>query len=209
MSGKGNGASIFVILLIWALPLFILISSLTFDFNDPSIKWSVGKAVALNVFISSIALVVTWVYLAFKCDYSLANPILLIVPVIMIIGFAIYGLFTSIGIVGIILLLFIPIVGFGLYSFKESVEDWNNRAQRDPALAPRIWGERKPEMICPHCQRKGSVRTKPIDQAKGVSGGKLAASIITAGTTLPFTGLSRHERKTQAHCDNCAATWVF
>ena len=64
-------------------------------------------------------------------------------------------------------------------------------------------------MICPHCQEKGMVRTSPITQKKGVSGGKATAAIFTGGVSLLATGLSRKEAVTQAHCDNCGSTWNF
>lgn len=64
-------------------------------------------------------------------------------------------------------------------------------------------------MICPHCQTKGSVRTKSITQKKGVSGGKATAAIMTGGASMLATGLSRKEPATEAHCSHCGATWRF
>jgi len=64
-------------------------------------------------------------------------------------------------------------------------------------------------MICPHCQTKGKVRTKMITQKVGVSGAKATGAILTGGVSLLATGLSQKENKTQAHCDNCGATWTF
>lgn len=64
-------------------------------------------------------------------------------------------------------------------------------------------------MVCPHCQQQGSIRTKVIEQKKGVSGGKATAAVLTGGLSLLAIGLSRKEGATQAHCDNCKNTWFF
>jgi hypothetical protein len=64
-------------------------------------------------------------------------------------------------------------------------------------------------LVCSHCQEKGYVRTKTVDQKKGISGGKATAAVLTAGVSTLFAGLSRHEVNTQAHCNNCHSTWVF
>ena len=65
------------------------------------------------------------------------------------------------------------------------------------------------EMMCPHCQTKGKIRTKHINHKKGVSGGKATAAVLTGGLSLIAVGLSRKEEVTQAHCDNCKNTWLF
>jgi ribosomal protein S27AE len=70
-------------------------------------------------------------------------------------------------------------------------------------------GVSRPEMICPHCQTKGLVFTKPILKKTGVSGGKATAAVLTGGVSLLATGLSRKEAVTQAHCGKCGATWSF
>jgi hypothetical protein len=70
------------------------------------------------------------------------------------------------------------------------------------------YGQLNKAMICPHCQLKG-VRTKHIEQKKGISGAKATATILTGGLLLPVVGLSRKEGATQAHCDNCNNTWIF
>lgn len=64
-------------------------------------------------------------------------------------------------------------------------------------------------MTCPHCQTRGSVRTKSITQKKGISGGKATAAILTGGVSMLATGLSRKEPGTEAHCSHCGATWRF
>lgn len=70
-------------------------------------------------------------------------------------------------------------------------------------------GPRNPAFVCPHCHATGAVRTKPVTQKKGVSGGKATAALLTGGTSLLVTGLSRKESLTQALCQNCGSTWIF
>ena len=70
-------------------------------------------------------------------------------------------------------------------------------------------GPLRPEMICPHCQVKGKVHTQLVKHKKGISGGKAAGAILTGGLSILATGLSRKEKCTQAHCDNCGSTWEF
>jgi hypothetical protein len=74
---------------------------------------------------------------------------------------------------------------------------------------PNQYGYVNIPMICPHCHTKASVRTKPITQKKGVSGGKATAAVVTGGLSILAVGLSRKETFTQAHCDNCNSTWLF
>ena len=71
------------------------------------------------------------------------------------------------------------------------------------------WGPVKPALICPHCQTKGQVHTKRLKRKQGVSGGKVMGGLLTGGLSLLGTGLSRKQRVTQAHCDNCGSTWDF
>lgn len=64
-------------------------------------------------------------------------------------------------------------------------------------------------MICPHCNSSGRIRTMPVVNKKGVSGGKATAALLTGGVSLLAVGLSRKEKGTQARCGNCTNTWVF
>ena len=66
-----------------------------------------------------------------------------------------------------------------------------------------------PQLVCPHCQSRGTVRTKRVRQKKGISGGKATAAVLTGGVSLLATGLSRKETQTEAHCSNCGSTWRF
>lgn len=71
------------------------------------------------------------------------------------------------------------------------------------------YGYFAPGMICPHCQKKGQVRTKKVTQKKGISGSKATGAVLTGGISVLATGLSRKEDATKAHCDNCNSNWVF
>lgn len=71
------------------------------------------------------------------------------------------------------------------------------------------YGYISPAMICPHCQTKGQISTKPVKRKKGVSGAKVTGAILTFGVSMLATGLSRKEGLTQAHCGNCNSTWDF
>lgn len=64
-------------------------------------------------------------------------------------------------------------------------------------------------MICPHCHTRGSVRTNPVKQKAGISGGKATAALLTGGLSLLVVGLSRKENKTEARCVTCGNTWFF
>jgi methylaspartate ammonia-lyase len=64
-------------------------------------------------------------------------------------------------------------------------------------------------IVCQHCQTPGRVKTKPIMVKKGISGGKAAGALLTAGVSVIATGLSRKEATTQASCGNCGSTWQF
>jgi predicted negative regulator of RcsB-dependent stress response len=83
------------------------------------------------------------------------------------------------------------------------------QAQRQESAASYKFGQRNPALICPHCQTKGLVRAKAVDEKKGISGGKATGALLTGGLSVLATGLSRKEHLTQAHCDNCGSTWTF
>lgn len=71
------------------------------------------------------------------------------------------------------------------------------------------FGPVNPAMKCPHCETKGSIRTKRVSRAKGVSGGKATAALLTGGVSILAAGLSRREKSTQAYCGNCRNLWDF
>ena len=63
------------------------------------------------------------------------------------------------------------------------------------------------QIVCPHCQTKGHVRTTHGKVKKGISGKKATAAVLTAGTSVAATGLSRKEAATQLKCSNCGMSW--
>jgi ribosomal protein S27AE len=78
-----------------------------------------------------------------------------------------------------------------------------------PQALDARYGPINPVLVCPHCQQRGSVRTKTAKLEKGISGGKATGAILTGGLSAIVTGLSRKEEVTQAHCDYCNSTWQF
>lgn len=70
-------------------------------------------------------------------------------------------------------------------------------------------GTINPALVCPHCQTRGKVRTQAVNEKKGVSGGKATAALLTGGTSMLVTGLSRKEKATKATCGSCNSTWMF
>ena len=64
-------------------------------------------------------------------------------------------------------------------------------------------------MICPHCNTKGSVTTKKVKRKQGISGGKAVAAIFTCGISMIGTGLSRKNTVTEASCTNCNSIWYY
>lgn len=65
------------------------------------------------------------------------------------------------------------------------------------------------QMMCPHCEVRGKVRTKQVKRKVGVSGGKATAAVLTAGVSMLATGLSRKQKVTEASCGNCSTTWTI
>jgi hypothetical protein len=65
------------------------------------------------------------------------------------------------------------------------------------------------QIVCPHCQTRGTVTTRQVMLKKGINGGKATAAILTGGISLFFTGLSLEQETTEATCSNCGATWLF
>ena len=88
-------------------------------------------------------------------------------------------------------------------------DDPQVREELRQSAAEEEWGPLNSQLVCPHCQVRGTVRTKMVREKKGVSGAKATGAVLTAGLSVLATGLSRHETATQAHCDNCTSTWVF
>jgi hypothetical protein len=58
------------------------------------------------------------------------------------------------------------------------------------------YGDTNPNLVCPHCQTKGQVRSKASEE-------------VTSTKVVPVVGNTIKARKkvTQMHCDNCGTTW--
>jgi uncharacterized paraquat-inducible protein A len=83
------------------------------------------------------------------------------------------------------------------------------RAGKEASRMQRAYGPLNPALICPHCQTKGSVRTRQTDVKAGISGGKATAAVLTGGFSLLATGLSRMQHLTAARCGECGSSWTF
>ena len=94
---------------------------------------------------------------------------------------------------------------------RDAYLDQKRRAatQAQAKLRDAQHGPLNMQMVCPHCHKKGSVRTKNVKQKKGISGGKATAAVLTGGVSILATGLSRKEAATEATCDKCGSTWHF
>ena len=64
-----------------------------------------------------------------------------------------------------------------------------------------------PEIVCPHCQSKGTVKTRRVKRKNGISGGKATGALLTGGMSLVATGLSHKATVTNMHCLNCNTRW--
>jgi hypothetical protein len=78
-----------------------------------------------------------------------------------------------------------------------------------PARADPAKLKQDEQIVCPQCQKRGSVRTENVSMKRGISGGKATGAILTGGLSLLATGLSRKENVTEAKCSNCGSVWHF
>lgn len=62
-------------------------------------------------------------------------------------------------------------------------------------------------LVCPHCQERGTVTGRSDIASKGISGGKASGAVLTGGASVLFTGLSKNQRVRRLHCENCNSTW--
>lgn len=83
------------------------------------------------------------------------------------------------------------------------------QAKRTAETEGMLHGPFNSELVCPHCQTKGKVRTQKEVRKAGVSGGKATGALLTGGVSLLATGLSRKEIGTKAFCGNCKSIWFF
>jgi hypothetical protein len=78
-----------------------------------------------------------------------------------------------------------------------------------PAPPPPPLPPINPQIICPHCQTRGRVRTANEIQKMGISGAKATKAILTSGVSLLFVGLARKQATTRATCGHCGSSWHF
>jgi hypothetical protein len=64
-------------------------------------------------------------------------------------------------------------------------------------------------MICPHCQKKGTVRTSSIPVKTGISGAKVGLAALFGVYTFLFTGISSYRSGTGAKCSKCGNEWQY
>jgi hypothetical protein len=69
-------------------------------------------------------------------------------------------------------------------------------------------GPINPAIGCPHCGTTGKVHVRTTTVKNGISGGKATGAILTGGTSLLFTGLSRKVAMTKMRCDHCRMSWT-
>jgi hypothetical protein len=63
------------------------------------------------------------------------------------------------------------------------------------------------ELVCPHCQVKGTVTSKTVKAKKGITGSKATGAVLTLGVSTELTGLSRKQDVTARTCSNSKTTW--
>jgi hypothetical protein len=83
------------------------------------------------------------------------------------------------------------------------------RHAQEEAATTNQYGCTNAQIVCPHCQQPGAVRTTQVSLKKGISGAKATGAILTGGASLLVTGLSQKVGATQAHCDSCHSTWTY
>jgi hypothetical protein len=71
-----------------------------------------------------------------------------------------------------------------------------------------LYGSVNSAVVCPHCHTAGHCRVKTGRQKTGISGAKATAAILTGGTSLLATGLSKKETVSEVRCGNCGLTSV-
>lgn len=65
------------------------------------------------------------------------------------------------------------------------------------------------QIVCPHCQTRGTVTTKSIQVKTGISGAKATGAVLTGGLSVLATGLSKKQAMTEAHCSSCGQTYRY
>jgi hypothetical protein len=95
-------------------------------------------------------------------------------------------------------ILIFAFVGFCLYKMSTSP---SAVAAREEAA------KQQAQIICPHCQTRGSVTARQVTRKKGISGGKATGAVLTGGVSMLATGLSRKESARRLSCSSCGMQW--
>jgi hypothetical protein len=85
----------------------------------------------------------------------------------------------------------------------------SKKSQLIPTVNPFLFYTINPNMVCPHCQTKGFVKTMRDEIKSGISGGKATGAFLTGGLSLLATGLSRKQKVTKCKCTKCGSEWLF
>jgi hypothetical protein len=118
-------------------------------------------------------------------------------------GDIVYGIFVIVVLAGVVF------VALTIEKGKKRQLAAMSTEERQSLSDTNAYGLLNPVMVCPHCQTQGRVHSKAVILKKGVSGGKAAAAVLTAGVSVLATGLSRKESATRAWCGTCKNSWIF
>lgn len=102
--------------------------------------------------------------------------------------------------VGLWLLVILLLVGLGFLLVAGA------KVQEEQKAANRI---ASPNMVCPHCQAKGTVTADPVTVKRGVSGGKATGALLTGGASMLVTGLSQKQQAMSMSCSSCGMKWMI
>lgn len=85
---------------------------------------------------------------------------------------------------------------------------WTDQERPAPA-APTASAleQQQAKIVCQFCQQAGGVTVGRVRRAKRKTFTRLAGAVVTAGGSLPLTGVSKKGTVTQLHCSNCGMTW--
>ena len=64
-----------------------------------------------------------------------------------------------------------------------------------------------PQLVCPHCQTRGQVSVWTERRAKRKTATRITGAVLTAGGSLPATGVSKKGTVQVMHCAHCDMTW--
>lgn len=109
---------------------------------------------------------------------------------------------------GYVVLVGLIALGFWLAWQKVQAEN-HGRANPDPDGTPeQRHAHRDSQIVCPHCQERGHVRSQAIRRNQRLSLKKAGGAVATLGMSAPLTGLSKKQAVTQMSCTNCGVSWT-